>query len=129
MVRAGTVKHPSEWRWCSYDELTGQRQRYRIVDEERLLFLTGFTSMSEFAQFYSASISERLAAGNTVREPCWTEAVAVGSEVFVDAAVRTTAYRRHMECYEVNDLSGDKAWAVYEPGVSYGTDSNAKSHL
>ena len=37
MVRAGQVKHPSEWRWCSYDELTGQRQRYRIIDEHRLL--------------------------------------------------------------------------------------------
>lgn len=129
MVRAGKVKHPSEWRWCSYDELTGQRQRYRIVDEKRLLLLTGFPSLLEFAEFYRTSISERLAAQDTVREPCWTEAVAVGSAEFVDAAVRTTAYRRHMERYEVIGTAGDRAWAVREPGISYGTDSNPKSAL
>ncbi len=127
MVRTGKVKHPAEWRWCSYDELTGQRQRYRIVDQDRLLFLTGFSTMPEFAEFYRARISERLAARNAVREPYWTEAVAVGSADFVDTAVKTTSYRRDMERYEVCDPSGDKAWAVCEPGVSYGTDSNPKS--
>jgi hypothetical protein len=99
------------------------------VDAERLLLLTGFPSMPEFAEFYRAGISERLAAQDTVREPCWTDAVAVGSEEFVAAAVRTTAYRRHMELYEVRSPAGDKAWAVREPGVSYATDSNPKSAL
>ncbi len=129
MVRAGVVKHPCEWRWCSYDEFTGQRQRYRIVDGKRLLFLTGFTSLPEFAEFYRASISERLAARDMVREPCWTEAVAVGGAEFVDATVRTTSYRRHMERYEVHGPAGGKAWAVREPGVSYSTDFNPKSAI
>jgi len=44
-------------------------------------------------------------------------------EGFVDAAVRTTAYRRHMQ-YAIHSNSNDKAWAVYEPGASYGTDSD-----
>ena len=25
MVRAGKVEHPSQWRWCGFDELTGTR--------------------------------------------------------------------------------------------------------
>ncbi len=70
------------------------------------------------------SIEDRLAARSPVREPCWTEAVAVGSEGFVDAAVRTTSYRRHMQCYAIHSDSIDNAWAVYEPGASYGTDSD-----
>ena len=123
MVRAGKVKHPSAWRWCSYDELTGQRQRYRIVDEERLLFRTGFSSMSAFAEFYRTSMEERLGAGNIVREPCWTEAVAVGSEPFVDAAEQTTAYRRRMERYEITDPMGKTTWAVREASGAYGVDS------
>lgn len=36
MVRAGKVSHPRQWRWCGYDELTGRRQRYRILDVQRL---------------------------------------------------------------------------------------------
>ncbi len=127
MVRAGMVRHPSEWRWCSHDEITGQRQRYRIVDAERLLHLTGFASLPELAGFYRASISERLVARDSVREPCWTEAVAVGSEEFVTAAVNTTAYRRHMECYEVHSPAGEKAWAVRETNDSYSPDSSPKS--
>lgn len=127
MVRAGKNKHPSEWRWCGYDELTGQRQRYRIVNQERLLLLTGFSSMPEFAAFYRASIAERLASTDRVREPCWTDAVAVGSEEFVDAAVKTTTYRRHMDRYEVCGQSGNKTWAVRESSVSFDANTAPES--
>ena len=48
MVRTRKVKHPCEWRWCGYDELTGARRRYRIVDQERLLHCTGIANMGEF---------------------------------------------------------------------------------
>ena len=37
MVRAGVVSHPREWRWCGYDELTGTRKWYRIIDRDCLL--------------------------------------------------------------------------------------------
>jgi len=32
MVHARVVHHPSEWRWCGYDELIGIRQGYRLLD-------------------------------------------------------------------------------------------------
>lgn len=125
MVRAGKVMHPREWRWCGYDELTGERRRYRIIDQARLLSVTGFTSMPEFSAFYRASISERLLAGAMTREPCWTEAVAIGSDEFVDRAEQTTPYRRGLERYEVTSPTGEHAWALRESSASYTTDSEA----
>ncbi len=122
MVRAGKVNHPADWRWCSYDELTARRKRYRIIDEDRLLSLTGYSSFPDFAAFYRKSIEDRLVAGTT-REPCWTDAVAVGSAEFVDAAKETTAYRRHMQSYEVEHDACPNTWAVYETeAAAYKTD-------
>jgi len=48
MVRAGVVKHPAQWRWCGYDELSGKRSRYRIIDLERLWETLGFNQEEEF---------------------------------------------------------------------------------
>jgi len=127
MVRAGQVDHPSEWRWCGYDELTGRRKRYRIIDQDRLLASTDFSSMSEFTAFYTDRVSERLAAGHFVRETWWTDAVAVGDQEFVAAAERSTAYRQSMDRYEVVYRPGEKAWAVREPPGPYSADSDPKS--
>ena len=32
----GRVDHPREWEWVGYHEIMGQRQRYRLLDLERL---------------------------------------------------------------------------------------------
>ncbi|MDP6523781.1 MAG: transposase [Kiritimatiellia bacterium] len=122
MVRAGKVEHPEDWRWCGYDELTDKRKRYRIIDQARLLSLTGFTTMRDFAEFYASSITERLSAGPQNREPFWTESVAIGSREFVDAAERTVSYRQAMERYEVDGSDGEKIWTVREQPSSYGGD-------
>ena len=31
MVRAGVVAHPEQWAWTGYQELMGQRKRYRLL--------------------------------------------------------------------------------------------------
>jgi hypothetical protein len=36
MVRCGTVSPPSQWPWLGYHEITGQQQRYRLLDLDRL---------------------------------------------------------------------------------------------
>jgi putative transposase len=36
MVRARVVGHPTEWPWCGYQEISGRRRRYRILDLEEL---------------------------------------------------------------------------------------------
>jgi len=90
---------------------------------------SGFPSISEFAEFYAESVSERLAAGVPVREPCWAEAVAVGDETFIAEAEHSTPYRQSMERYEVAGPAGEKAWAVRETTIPYNADSDEKSAL
>jgi len=37
MVRNGQVKNPSEWNNCGYNEITGERKRYRIINRNLLM--------------------------------------------------------------------------------------------
>ncbi len=41
MVRAGAVSHPSEWRYCGYQEIQSPPARYHLIDRNRLIELTG----------------------------------------------------------------------------------------
>lgn len=83
MVRCGVVKHPREWPWCGYQERMGLRQRFRILDSDRVLELLGGVSEAEFRQHFEVLIHERIAKEELKREAKWTEAIAVGSERFV----------------------------------------------
>jgi putative transposase len=31
MVRAGVVRHPSEWPWCGHGELAGEKWRLSVI--------------------------------------------------------------------------------------------------
>ncbi len=129
MVRAGKVEHPRQWRWCGYDELIGQRKRYRIVDSERLLFRTGFATMGEFSRFYREDMDQALSGSRPERQAWWTEAVAVGSEDFVTEAVQACAFRRSMEKQPIRMPGEEPAWIVCEPPVSYKVDSSQKNEV
>ena len=37
MVRAGVVRHPSEWLFGGYDEIRNPAKRYSIIDQKSLL--------------------------------------------------------------------------------------------
>ncbi len=39
MVRARVVSHPKEWPFCGYNEIQNPRQRYAIIDYQRLITL------------------------------------------------------------------------------------------
>lgn len=41
MVRAGVVSHPSEWEFCGYNEIQEPRQRYSLIDHNRLHSVAG----------------------------------------------------------------------------------------
>ena len=129
MVRAGKVKHPRDWRWCSYDELTGRRRRYGIINQERLLHLTGFCNMAALADFHDAHIEEQLSGAFRGREACWTECVAIGDRAFVDEAEKTVAYRRSMHRTELERSDGQSTWAVREPSAGYMAGSASKTEV
>lgn len=127
MVRAGVVGHPSQWRWCGYDEHMGLRQRYRVLDTERLLqFLDGVTTES-FREAYAAGIDARLASGDLRRECAWTDGLAVGSRPYVERVARETN-RTQLEYASLPDSRGSDGWWVREsPRIAYNAIQGAKT--
>ena len=83
MVRAGVVRHPSEWPFSSYNEIRRPRERYALVDYEELRNLLNFNEMADLADAYRRWIEEAIGAEGQLRDGKWSESIAVGSESFV----------------------------------------------
>ena len=83
MVRAGVVAHPWEWLYSGYNEIQKPRERYGLIDHERLMGLTGVKSRQDFKELHRSWIDEGLAKGSPFRDDRWTESLAVGGEAFV----------------------------------------------
>jgi putative transposase len=83
MVRAGVVSHPSEWKFCGFNEIQKPRQRYSLIDHSKLHTLSGSGSGEHFRSSHMAWIDEALRANAHQRESRWTESVAVGSKGFI----------------------------------------------
>jgi putative transposase len=120
MVRAGVVGHPVDWPWCGYQEITGLRQRYRILDLEELLRLGGMSDLGAFAEWYRAELGKALEAASARREPHWTESIAVGSEGFVRRIAALAKNRKKLEIKEW----ADAGWYVRDPAACYGAKAN-----
>ena len=86
MVRAGVVDHPSEWKWSGYHELSGNRKRYRIINQKALLDCFRMGTMEDFCAWYNLTLQENLEAfcHCRQREAIWSEALAVGSQSWVE---------------------------------------------
>ena len=80
MVRCGAVPHPQEWEWLGYHEIVGTRQRFRLLDLERLCWRVRAGSVEELRRNLVQSLAERIAEGELKRQSCWTESLAVGSK-------------------------------------------------
>jgi len=80
MVRARAIKHPGQWLGGAYDEFTGQRQRYRIIDMEKLLALINHPCVAAFRKWYLDEVARQCKNEQMLREPWWSEAAAVGSQ-------------------------------------------------
>jgi len=118
MVRAGVVSHPRAWRWCSHDELLGERKRYRILNIDRLCESLGGVSERQLRRWYADTVEQRIAQGQMQREPIWTDSLAVGSEGFVEDATRRYNHRWTFDIAQ-RQVSGEDAWCVREPSIPY----------
>jgi len=115
MVRAGVVNHPSQWQWCSFNEIVGHRKRYRLIDRDRLLQELRGGERDELAASYASSIAQRIGSGVLRKEDRWTRSVAVGSEDFVKQVQEQINWRAGFEVTE----TAPGTWTVREPSVSY----------
>jgi len=116
MVRSGVVAHPSQWEWCGYHEIMGSRKRYRLLDLERLCWRLRAGSIEEVRQNLVASVAKAIAGDRVMREPCWTEGLAVGSAGFVEQIRPLIVSRREKEIIQV----GVDQWCLREQPLPYG---------
>jgi len=84
MVRAGVVRHPSEWYGGAFSEHSGARQRYRIIDRHRLLNCLECADGAAFAHWYGRTLNEECESRYHVRESLWSDAAAVGSRHWIE---------------------------------------------
>ena len=90
-MRAKAVKHPREWDATSFHELAAERQRYRIVNQQRLYWCLECAGQDDFQNWYLKTIDQecRTPAPQLVREPIWTRAAAVGDRDWIEKIARS----------------------------------------
>jgi putative transposase len=115
MVRAGVICHPSEWPWCGYQELVGKRERFRLLEIDRLVDLLGLSDRESLAEIHGKRIVEAISAGRLNREKIWTESIAVGSEAFL----REIALKNKIRKKLIMARTGDGSWCVREDHTRY----------
>ncbi len=72
MVRAGVVSHPGEWPYGGYQEIQNLRERYVIIDHERLLALTGGRRVSDLQRRHRNWVSGKMGRAALHRDERWT---------------------------------------------------------
>jgi putative transposase len=126
VVRAGVVKHPAEWPFGGYCEIQQPPKRYRLIDRESLVEKCGGSGgTKEFCQIYKHRVNESLNDKPAIREPVWSESVAVGSERFIEAT-------REKLGYLVNGrkiIEKDDTFSLREPHIFYNTDFALQNSL
>ena len=94
MVRAGVVDHPQEWKQSGYHELAGLRKRYLIINKNRLLScLMMDGDIDGFTGWYKRTLAEPLDRTYQARDACWTEAHAVGSELWLKSIYQKMGFK------------------------------------
>jgi REP-associated tyrosine transposase len=123
MVRAGVVSHPVEWSHSGYREIQKPPKRYAIIDLAILSELSGFADVRDFQTAHRQWVEQTLESGRTVRDDRWSEAIAVGSLVFVES-VKSELGRRAMH-RGVEQKDG--AYALRERNEAYNGDFSGES--
>lgn len=83
MVRAGVVRHPSEWPFGGYNEIQAPRRKNVIIAYEKLRQLAGYKDYGTFASSYQKWVDHAIGSVDNTRDSRWTESIAVGSHPFV----------------------------------------------
>jgi putative transposase len=123
MVRAGVVSSPSEWAWCGYQELSGLRNRYRVIDRKSLAdALAPGRAWPQIAEHYVETVQGLLRSERLLREACWTESLAVGGEGFVQRIGARIANRMKVETVQDKGV-----WLVREAPSAYSSFSASKN--
>jgi len=106
MVRAGVVDHPKDWPMCGYNEIMGrQKKRYSLINKPKLMQLLGIEDFSDLQKQYETWIREKIILGPQNREEKWTEALAVGSEEFIQNFQKTIGIKLRHKIHDYGERS------------------------
>ena len=111
----GAVCHPSEWVWSGYQELVGKRERFRLLEIDRLVDLLGLSDRKSLAEIHRQRVVEAIRTGRLIREGIWTESIAVGSEAFLREIASRNKKRKKLRIARTEDGS----WYVRENQTRY----------
>ena len=125
MVRAGVVNHPAEWPFCGYSEIQSPRQRYALIDYQKLMDLLLMRDLDEVRKSCEKRLEEVLASQNHGRENKWTESIAVGSKGFVE----DTRERLGIKAKGRRVLGDNGRYELREPKAAYKTDFDPKNSV
>lgn len=117
MVRAGAVPHPSQWAHGGYNEIQSPPERYRLIDRQRLIELSGVRDEVALQRVHTAWVDDAVLNGLS-RSSDWTEAVATGSHEFVEEMKERLGYSARGRRSE----HGDEADVLREPESAYSAD-------
>ena len=94
MVRAGAVLHPSEWDSCGHNEFHAPKQRYGIINMNRLLRVLGMDDVESFRKWHKLTLTGLIERGGLERVDYWTKAYAVGDEEWVEEKLKSAGIKR-----------------------------------
>ena len=123
MVRAGVVKHPSEWPSSGYREIRDGKGADGLVDMEGLLELLDVPDVRTLRKAHEEWIEHYLDRDARRRQKRWTESVAVGRRSFVEAARAELKYRIKGRRVVEGD---DGVCQLREPSAGYGASPGAE---
>jgi hypothetical protein len=118
MVRAGAVNHPKEWPFCGYNEIQNPKQRYSIIDYEKLMILLHKKDIEDLQTSCSERVETRLSQGLPLRDRKWSKSVAVGAKTFVEATLKKLGIRAKGR----KVLGADERYMLREPPAAYGVN-------
>ena len=84
MVRAGVVRHPSEYRLSGFNEIQNPPKRYAVIDNTALLDLFSIDNQVRFRKEHKQWVEAELIADVVKRKSLWSESIAIGSEEFIE---------------------------------------------
>ena len=104
MVRAGVVRHPSEWDSCGYGEFYNPKQRCGIVNMPRLLRVLDIPDVENFRKWHTLTLDELIRKRDNARKDFWSRAFAVGDPDWLRERLRESG-RKRMKVMETGDVS------------------------
>jgi hypothetical protein len=88
------VKHPSEWDACGYNEFYKQKQRFRIININRLLQVLDILDIETFRKWHTLTLNSIIDRETSKYVELWTKAYAVGNQEWLEEKLKTAGIKR-----------------------------------